>query len=44
MGLFRSVDKTVYDQMMADHLHHARTHQAAALDTLLAATDNWTVR
>jgi 2-oxoglutarate ferredoxin oxidoreductase subunit beta len=43
MGVFRSVDKPVYDQMMADQLHDARTTNPADLDALLAGNESWTV-
>jgi 2-oxoglutarate ferredoxin oxidoreductase subunit beta len=43
MGVFRSVDKPVYDRMMADQLEDARAAQPADLDALLAGGDSWTV-
>ncbi|MCU1620033.1 MAG: korB, partial [Modestobacter sp.] len=43
MGVFRSVDKPVYDQMMADQLHDAATTTPTDFDTILAGTDSWTV-
>jgi 2-oxoglutarate ferredoxin oxidoreductase subunit beta len=44
MGVFRSVQKPVYDQMMADQLDDARATQPADLDTLLTGTEGWTVQ
>ena len=43
MGVFRSVDKPVYDRMMADQLEDARAQTPADLDTLLTGTEGWTV-
>jgi 2-oxoglutarate/2-oxoacid ferredoxin oxidoreductase subunit beta len=43
MGVFRSVDKPVYDRMMADQLEDARAQQAPDLDALLTGTEGWTV-
>jgi len=43
MGVFRSVDKPVYDRMMADQLHDARAQHTPDLDTLLTGTEGWTI-
>jgi 2-oxoglutarate ferredoxin oxidoreductase subunit beta len=43
MGVFRSVQKPVYDRMMADQLEDARAQQPADLESLLAGNDNWIV-
>ena len=38
MGVFRSIEKATYEQMMAEQLDVARTEQAPDLDTLLSRT------
>jgi 2-oxoglutarate ferredoxin oxidoreductase subunit beta len=43
MGVFRKVEKPVYDRMMADQIEEARAQQPADLDALLAGGDSWTV-
>jgi 2-oxoglutarate ferredoxin oxidoreductase subunit beta len=43
MGVFRSVEKPVYDRMMADQLEAARAERPADLDALLAGGDSWRV-
>jgi 2-oxoglutarate ferredoxin oxidoreductase subunit beta len=43
MGVFRSVQKPTYEQMMAEQLDVARTQQAPDLDALLSGPDTWTV-
>ncbi len=43
MGVFRSIEKATYEQMMAEQLDVARTEQAPDLDTLLSGPDTWTV-
>jgi 2-oxoglutarate/2-oxoacid ferredoxin oxidoreductase subunit beta len=43
MGVFRSVHKPTYEQMMAEQLDTARAERAADLDALLSGSDTWTV-
>jgi 2-oxoglutarate ferredoxin oxidoreductase subunit beta len=43
MGVFRSVRKPTYEQMMAEQLDVARAGQAADLEALLTGGDTWTV-
>jgi 2-oxoglutarate ferredoxin oxidoreductase subunit beta len=43
MGVFRSVDKPVYDRMMADQLTDARAQHTPDLNTLLAGNESWTI-
>jgi 2-oxoglutarate ferredoxin oxidoreductase subunit beta len=43
MGVFRSVAKPTYEQMMAEQLDTARAERAADLDALLTGSDTWTV-
>ncbi|GAA3155572.1 2-oxoacid:ferredoxin oxidoreductase subunit beta [Blastococcus jejuensis] len=43
MGVFRSVEKTTYEQTMADQLDAARAERAPDLDGLLAGNDTWVV-
>ena len=43
MGVFRSVQKPAYDQMMAEQLEVARAERAPDLAGLLAGSDTWTV-
>jgi 2-oxoglutarate/2-oxoacid ferredoxin oxidoreductase subunit beta len=43
MGVFRSVAKPSYEQMMAEQLDTARAERAADLDALLSGADTWTV-
>jgi 2-oxoglutarate ferredoxin oxidoreductase subunit beta len=44
MGVFRSVQKPSYEQMMADQLEVARTEQTPDLDALLTGPDPWVVQ
>jgi 2-oxoglutarate ferredoxin oxidoreductase subunit beta len=41
IGIFRSVDRPVYDDLMADQLDAARTEQEGDLATLLRGGDTW---
>jgi 2-oxoglutarate ferredoxin oxidoreductase subunit beta len=43
MGVFRSVQKATYDEMMAEQLDVASTQEPADLDALLVGNDNWVV-
>jgi 2-oxoglutarate ferredoxin oxidoreductase subunit beta len=43
MGVFRSVQKPTYEQMMAEQLEVARTERAPDLDGLLSGSDTWVV-
>jgi 2-oxoglutarate ferredoxin oxidoreductase subunit beta len=43
MGVFRSIQKPTYDEMMADQLVQARTERAPNLQGLLTGNDTWTV-
>jgi 2-oxoglutarate ferredoxin oxidoreductase subunit beta len=43
MGVFRSVQKPTYDQMMAEQLDVAKAERAPDLDALLAGADTWVV-
>jgi 2-oxoglutarate ferredoxin oxidoreductase subunit beta len=43
MGVFRSIEKPTYEQMMAEQLDAARTERAPDLEALLAGADTWTV-
>jgi 2-oxoglutarate ferredoxin oxidoreductase subunit beta len=43
MGVFRSVEKPTYEQMMAEQLDQARAEQKADLDALLTGSDPWVV-
>jgi 2-oxoglutarate ferredoxin oxidoreductase subunit beta len=46
MGVFRSVERPTYDQLMLDQLDTAAAKNPAgpdALATLLAGTDTWTI-
>jgi 2-oxoglutarate ferredoxin oxidoreductase subunit beta len=46
MGVFRNVQRPVYDELMAEQLEHAASQAPAdddALATLLAGGDTWTV-
>jgi 2-oxoglutarate/2-oxoacid ferredoxin oxidoreductase subunit beta len=43
MGVFRSIQKPTYDQMMAEQLDVAKAERAPDLDALLVGNDTWTV-
>jgi 2-oxoglutarate/2-oxoacid ferredoxin oxidoreductase subunit beta len=43
MGVFRSVQKPTYEQMMAEQLEVARAERAPDLDGLLSGSDTWVV-
>jgi 2-oxoglutarate ferredoxin oxidoreductase subunit beta len=43
MGVFRSVQKPTYEQMMAEQLDTARAERTPDLDALLSGPDTWTV-
>jgi 2-oxoglutarate ferredoxin oxidoreductase subunit beta len=43
VGIFRDVDRPVYDQLMADQLETARAQRAGDLAALLGAGDTWTI-
>ena len=43
MGVFRSIEKPTYEQMMAEQLDTARSEQTADLDALLTGPDPWVV-
>jgi 2-oxoglutarate ferredoxin oxidoreductase subunit beta len=43
IGVFRDVDRAVYDELMADQLQAAREKQEGDLGALLHAGDTWTI-
>jgi 2-oxoglutarate ferredoxin oxidoreductase subunit beta len=43
MGVFRSVERPVYDQLMADQLEVAKAHGEGELAALLGSGDTWTI-
>jgi 2-oxoglutarate ferredoxin oxidoreductase subunit beta len=43
MGVFRDVDRPVYDDLMAEQLEAAQQKQAGELGALLGAGDTWTI-
>jgi 2-oxoglutarate/2-oxoacid ferredoxin oxidoreductase subunit beta len=43
IGVFRDVERPVYDELMEEQLTSAREKKAGELDTLLAAGDTWTI-
>ena len=43
IGIFRNVDRGVYDDLMADQLREAREKREGDLHALLHAGDTWTI-
>jgi 2-oxoglutarate ferredoxin oxidoreductase subunit beta len=43
IGVFRDVERPVYDELMEEQLSAAREQKAGELSTLLAAGDTWTI-
>jgi 2-oxoglutarate/2-oxoacid ferredoxin oxidoreductase subunit beta len=43
IGVFRDVERPVYDELMEEQLTSAREKKAGELDTLLATGDTWTI-
>jgi 2-oxoglutarate ferredoxin oxidoreductase subunit beta len=43
IGVFRDVERPVYDELMAEQIDVARQKQAGELRTLLGAGDTWTI-
>jgi 2-oxoglutarate/2-oxoacid ferredoxin oxidoreductase subunit beta len=43
VGIFRDVERPVYDQLMSDQLETARAQRAGDLAALLGAGDTWTI-
>jgi 2-oxoglutarate/2-oxoacid ferredoxin oxidoreductase subunit beta len=43
IGIFRDVERPVYDQLMADQINTAREQKEGELGALLAAGDTWTI-
>ncbi len=43
VGVFRDVERPVYDELMAEQINVARQKQAGELGTLLGAGDTWTI-
>jgi 2-oxoglutarate/2-oxoacid ferredoxin oxidoreductase subunit beta len=43
VGIFRDVERPVYDQLMSDQLEIARARRAGDLAALLCAGDTWTI-
>jgi 2-oxoglutarate/2-oxoacid ferredoxin oxidoreductase subunit beta len=43
IGVFRDVDRGVYDELMADQLRIAREKKEGDLEALLHAGDTWTL-
>ena len=43
MGVFRSVDRPVYDELMTEQLETARAKGEGELASLLAGSDTWTI-
>jgi 2-oxoglutarate ferredoxin oxidoreductase subunit beta len=43
IGIFRAVERPVYDQLMADQINTAREQKEGELGALLAAGDTWTI-
>jgi 2-oxoglutarate/2-oxoacid ferredoxin oxidoreductase subunit beta len=43
IGVFRSVERPVYDELMAEQLHTAREQSEGDLAGLLHAGDTWTL-
>jgi 2-oxoglutarate ferredoxin oxidoreductase subunit beta len=41
IGVFRDVDRPVYDELMAEQLDTARAQQEGDLESLLHAGDTW---
>jgi 2-oxoglutarate/2-oxoacid ferredoxin oxidoreductase subunit beta len=43
VGIFRDIERPVYDQLMSDQLETARAQRAGDLAALLGAGDTWTI-
>jgi 2-oxoglutarate ferredoxin oxidoreductase subunit beta len=43
IGIFRDIERPVYDQLMDDQLQAAREQKEGELGTLLATGDTWTI-
>jgi 2-oxoglutarate/2-oxoacid ferredoxin oxidoreductase subunit beta len=43
IGVFRAVERPVYDELMADQIAAAKTKGEGELTALLTAGDTWTI-